>query len=339
MAISDAQQLSGTAARVPRTGLEARLAIAGVAVCIGAVALAAEGSQGDAAFGRALLEALIVGVPIAVGLYALRAPINASFGIALLGIGFAWSLTALTESSLSVPYTIGRLSTWLIFPCVVYLLLAFPDGRIDRGFDRAILVTTIVVFVVLFLGTAPLVEAFPPKTLWGTCTTDCPPNAVFVLDAQPALLTKMIYAREWLVELLWIALIVSMFQLPFATYMMRISFESIPRDLEESALIDGCGTFDVLWRIMVPSAVPGLVTVGLFAFLAAWNEFFYVYVLIRSDKYYTLAVGLYQMVFTDVFPLGEMMAASILMAVPVLILYGYAQKFMVEGLTLGSVKG
>ena len=54
-----------------------------------------------------------------------------------------------------------------------------------------------------------------------------------------------------------VALIVSMFQLPFATYMMRISFESIPRDLEESALIDGCGTFGVLWRIMVPSAVPG----------------------------------------------------------------------------------
>ena len=64
-------------------------------------------------------------------------------------------------------------------------------------------------------------------------------------------------------SLLGVALIVSMFQLPFATYMMRISFEAVPRDLEESALIDGCGTFDVLWRIMLPSVVPGLVTVGL----------------------------------------------------------------------------
>jgi signal transduction histidine kinase len=212
MAITDAQPLSRTDVRSARSLVEMPLAIAGVLVWIGAVALAAAGSRDDAAFGRALLEALIVGVPIAVGLYALRAPINASFGIALLVIGFGWSMTALTESSLSVPYTIGRLSTWLIFPCVVYLLLAFPDGRIDRGLDRAILVSVVVMFVLLFFATAPLVQAFPPKTLWGTCTTDCPPNAVFVLDAQPALLTKVVYVREWLVELLWIALLYSMFR-------------------------------------------------------------------------------------------------------------------------------
>jgi signal transduction histidine kinase len=174
--------------------------------------LASAGSSGDAAFGRGLLEALIVGVPIAVGLYALRAPVNASFGIALLAIGFAWSLTALTESSLSVPYTIGRLATWLTFPCVVYLLLAFPDGRIDKGLDRGLLVAVVVLFVFLFFGTAPLVQAFPPKTLWGTCTTDCPENAVLLLDAQPALLTKVIYVREWLVELLWLGLVYSMYR-------------------------------------------------------------------------------------------------------------------------------
>jgi signal transduction histidine kinase len=188
------------------------LAVAGALVCVGAVALASTGASGDAAFGRGLLEALIVGVPIAVGLYALRAPVNVSFGIALLAIGFAWSLTALTESSLSVAYTIGRLSTWLTFPCVVYLLLAFPDGRIDKGLDRGLLVAVVVVMVVLFFGTAPFVQAFPSKTLWGTCTTDCPDNVVFVLDVQPALLTKVIYVREWLVELLWLGLFYSMYR-------------------------------------------------------------------------------------------------------------------------------
>jgi signal transduction histidine kinase len=214
MAISDAQHLerSRTGARSLPAGLHARLALAGALVCAGAVVMAAAGSRGDAAFGRGLLELLIVGVPIAVGLYALRAPVNASFGIALLAIGFAWSLTALTESSLSVPYTIGRLSTWLTFPCVVYLLLAFPDGRIDKGLDRTILAAIVVMFVLLFFGTAPFVQAFPPKTLWGTCTTDCPANAIFVLDAQPAFLIKVIDIREWLVELLWIALVYSMYR-------------------------------------------------------------------------------------------------------------------------------
>ena len=212
MAISDALDVVRAEARSSRGSNESRLAIAGALVCVGAVALSSTGASGDAAFGRGLLEALIVGVPIGVGLYALRSPVNASFGMALLAIGFAWSLTALTETSLSVPYTIGRLSTWLIFPCVVYLLLAFPDGRIDKGLDRALLAAVVGIIVVLFFGTAPFVQAFPPKTLWGTCTTDCPDNAVFLLDVQPAALTKLIYVREWLVELLWLGLFYSMYR-------------------------------------------------------------------------------------------------------------------------------
>jgi signal transduction histidine kinase len=212
MAISDAPPLVRTATGSPRRSLQTRLAVAGTLVCIGAVTLASTGASGNAAFGRGLLEAMIVGVPIAVGLYALRAPGNASFGVALLAIGFAWSLTALTESSLSAPYTIGRLSTWLTFPCVVYLLLAFPDGRIDKGLDRGLLVAVAAIIGLLFFGTAPFVQAFPTKTLWGTCTTDCPANAIFLLHAQPAFLTKVIYGREWLVELLWLGLFYSMYR-------------------------------------------------------------------------------------------------------------------------------
>jgi hypothetical protein len=100
------------------------LGIVGALVCIGSVGMAAASASSGDVFGRGLLQLLIVGGPIAVGLYALRAPGNRSFGIALLGIGFAWSFTALAESELSVPHTIGRLATWLTFPCVVYLLLA-----------------------------------------------------------------------------------------------------------------------------------------------------------------------------------------------------------------------
>ncbi|RKQ93041.1 signal transduction histidine kinase [Solirubrobacter pauli] len=206
------QRVFRARAGVASRGSSVPLAVSGALLCAAAVAMATASAPGDAAFGRGLLELLIVGVPIAVGLYALRAPINASFGFALLGIGYAWSLTALTESSVSVLFTIGRLSTWLIFPCVVYLLLAFPDGRIAGRFDRALLTFTIVLLVVLFLGTAPLVQAFPAKTLWGTCTAECPENAVFLLDAQPGWLIDVIYVREWLVEALWLGLLWSMFR-------------------------------------------------------------------------------------------------------------------------------
>jgi len=212
MAISDAQQILGARALPEPEPLGTRLALAGALVCIASVAMAATAASSDAAFGRALLQLLIVGGPIAVGLYALRAPVNTSFGIAMLGIGFGWSLTALAESPLSVPHTIGRLATWLIFPCVVYLLLAFPHGRIEKGLDRAVFLGVVGVMVVLFYGTAPFVQAFPPKTLWSTCTTDCPANALFVLDQQPAFLTEVVLVREWLVELLWLGLFYSMFR-------------------------------------------------------------------------------------------------------------------------------
>ena len=212
MAISEAPELLGIRAQAVPEPLKARLGLVGALVCTGSVAMAAASASSDAAFGRGLLQLLIVGGPIAVGLYALRAPVNRSFGIALLGIGFAWSLTALAESTLSVPHTIGRLATWLTFPCVVYLLLAFPHGRIQKGLDRALFAGVVGVIVVLFFGTAPLVQAFPPKTLWSTCTTDCPANALFILDRQPAFLTKLIFVREWLIELLWIGLLYSMFR-------------------------------------------------------------------------------------------------------------------------------
>ena len=212
MAISDARQLLGAPTRSVPGRLAARLPVVGGLVCIAAVVMAAAGAPSDAAFGRGLLQFLVVGVPIAVGLYALRAPVNKSFGVALLGIGFAWSLTALAESPLSVPHTIGRLATWLTFPCVVYLLLAFPNGRIEKGLDRTVFLGVVAVLVILFYGTAPFVQAFPPKTLWSTCTTDCPANALFVLDEQPAFLTTVIFVREWLIELLWLGLFYSMFR-------------------------------------------------------------------------------------------------------------------------------
>jgi hypothetical protein len=82
----------------------------------------------------------------------------------------------------------------------------------DRGLDRGLFLVAVAVMVLLFFGTAPFVPAFPPKTSWGTCTADCPANALFVGDPQPAFLTKVIYIREWLVELLWLGPFFSMYR-------------------------------------------------------------------------------------------------------------------------------
>jgi signal transduction histidine kinase len=196
--------------RLAALGTSSWLPAVCVAVCLAAAGFAASGASPEAWAGRVVLQLLVVGVPLSAGLYAVRSPLTAPFGIALLAVGFLWSLTALGESGDSVLYTFGRISTWLIFPGVAYLMLAFPDGRIRPGLDRLLFWGVLALSAVLFVGTAPFVAAFPPLTMWATCAADCPRNALFILDRQPGLLTGVILVREWLVMLLWAGLFVSM---------------------------------------------------------------------------------------------------------------------------------
>lgn len=129
------------------------------------------------------------------------------------------------------------------------------------------------------------------------------------------------------------------FLMPFATWVMLGYYRSIPEDLEDAAMIDGATRLGAFLRITLPLAAPALLAVTLFAFTNAWNEFLFAFVFITSEKLFTLPVGLQQLVFGDIYPWGQLMGASLLMAIPVVIMYIYAQKYMVEGLTAGSVKG
>jgi len=129
------------------------------------------------------------------------------------------------------------------------------------------------------------------------------------------------------------------FLLPFATWVMMGYFRSIPVELEEAAMIDGASRFYIFLRIVLPLATPALLAVTLFAFTNAWNEFLFAFVFITSESLRTLPIGLQSLVVGDILPWGKLMAASLLTAVPVAVLYVYAQRFLVEGLTAGSVKG
>ncbi|PWU09455.1 MAG: sugar ABC transporter permease [Verrucomicrobia bacterium] len=129
------------------------------------------------------------------------------------------------------------------------------------------------------------------------------------------------------------------FLMPFATWVMIGYFRSIPVEVEEAAMIDGASRLGAFRRVTLPLAAPALLSVTLFAFTNAWNEFLFAFVFITSDNLKTLPVGLQLLVFGDIYPWGQLMAASLLMAIPVVIAYIYAQRYLVEGLTAGSVKG
>ena len=129
------------------------------------------------------------------------------------------------------------------------------------------------------------------------------------------------------------------FLLPFATWVLMGYFRSIPVELEEAAMLDGASRIYTFWKIVLPLAAPATLAVALFAFTTAWNEFLFAFVFITSESLRTLPIGLQSLVFGDILPWGMLMAASLLTAVPVAVLYIYAQRFLVEGLTVGAVKG
>jgi len=129
------------------------------------------------------------------------------------------------------------------------------------------------------------------------------------------------------------------FLMPFATWVLIGYFRTIPIELEEAAMIDGASRLYAFWKITLPLAMPALLSVSLFAFTTAWNEFLFAFVFITSESLRTLPIGLQSLVVGDILPWGKLMAASLLTAIPVALLYAYAQRYLVEGLTVGAVKG
>ena len=129
------------------------------------------------------------------------------------------------------------------------------------------------------------------------------------------------------------------FTVPFVTWLLMGYFESIPIELEEAAMIDGATRFGAFRRIILPLAAPGVLAASLYAFTQAWNEFLYALVFISDVKQRTLPVGLSTFITGDVYGWGYLMAGAVLTTLPVIAVYTYLQRYMVEGLTAGSVKG
>jgi multiple sugar transport system permease protein len=129
------------------------------------------------------------------------------------------------------------------------------------------------------------------------------------------------------------------FTLPFCTWLMIGYFRSIPVELEEAALVDGCDRLRALVHIVLPLTLPALVVVTLFSFTQSWNEFLYALVFISDDSQKTFTVGLIGLIQGDTLPWSLMMAAATLGLIPPLIVYVISQRWVVSGLAAGSVKG
>lgn len=128
------------------------------------------------------------------------------------------------------------------------------------------------------------------------------------------------------------------FLIPFCTWLLMGYFRSIPYELEECALIDGATRWQILTRIILPLAVPGLISAGIFAFTLSWNEFIYALTFIQSSEMKTVPVGvLTELVRSDVYEWGSLMAGALIGSLPVVILYSFFVEYYVSSMT-GAVK-
>jgi multiple sugar transport system permease protein len=127
--------------------------------------------------------------------------------------------------------------------------------------------------------------------------------------------------------------------LPVALYMLRSYFKTLPLEMENAGLIDGCTRFGVIWRIIIPLSAPALASVGLYTFMIAWNEFLFAFMFLDTPDKFTLSRGVVQLAGSVHLSKQLVMAASVLVTLPILFLFLFFERYLVRGMTSGAMKG
>lgn len=225
----------------------------------------------------------------------------------------SFSLEAYT-SVLTDPVKIGYfVSSYIVAICVVIitlviaLLAAYVFSRFDFKFKSIIRVVIIGV------------QAVPPITL--------------LIPFFGIMVALQLYNTYQGLILTYVV-----FTLPYAIIMMTAYLDSLPRELDEAARVDGAGSLSVLWRILVPISVPGMVSVGLYTFMISWNEYLFALTLTQTDDKRTVPVGIQLLMGQNNYLWNEVMAMSILGSIPVLALFLIFQRYFIGGLAAGAVK-
>ncbi len=259
-------------------------------------------------------------------------------------IPFVWMFLASLKTNKEIYQEFTLLPKTLYFGHYVSLFSASGGSKASGNFSRwllnSALVSTVVTALSIVLGA---LAAYSITRLRFTGRPSLGRGLIFTYLLPNALLFIPLFgvvARLNMVDTLQsLMLVYPTFTLPFCTWMMSSYFRSIPLELEDAALIDGCDRLGVLFRIVLPLSAPAVAVVALFAFTQSWNEFLYALVFTNSLATRTVTVGLTQMLGEDVFFWGQMMAGALITAVPPVILYMFAQRLVISGLAAGGVKG
>ena len=264
---------------IRRVGIVATLSVAAAAVCAVAVAVTLTGNQSGNALLEGEIRTLIIALPIAVGLVMWNRDPWRRFARLLVVAGFAWSLTTLAQSDSELLYSAGRVFGWLVEPFLIFLVLAFPSGRLTTATERLLVAGGIVLVAVLYLPTALLVDAYPTPSPWTSCDADCPSNAFMVLGSEPGFVDSVLIPFREVATVLLFAGVIAVLaaRIRGGTRLMRITLVPVlaVAILHLSAVIGGIvtrwalpgATAEVLsWVVAISFAGVALgFTVGLWA--------------------------------------------------------------------------
>jgi len=159
------------------------------------------------------------------------------------------------------------------------------------------------------------------------------PGSFLILPVAFMMMQYNLYNTLW-----GVILIETTLSTPFSIWLLTGYFKSIPKEIEESALIDGCSRLNVIVRIVLPLSVPALIAVFMYVFLQSWNNYLYPLVLLGDRSLWTLPIGVASLIGSDIVPWGKMFAMAIVYALPAVIIFFFLNKFIVSGLTKGAVK-
>jgi len=229
---------------------------------------------------------------------------------------------------------------WVFHPTFAHYESLLTGTNFLRWFGNSLFVAVLSTAISVTLSTLAAYAlariAFPGADAMATAVFAVylvPPSLLFLPLAR-------VVAEIGLNNSLWsLVLTYPTFQIPFATWLLIGYFQGIPVEVEDSARVDGASRLTILRLIVVPMALPGLVTVTLFAFTLAWGELIYALTFISESVRATVSLGtVTQLVRGDAFFWGPLMAAGLLAAVPVTIAYAFLSEYYIEGLTAGSIK-
>jgi len=264
--------------------------------------------------------------------------ISAFVVVVFVGLPLYW----LIASSFKTPANLGS-SPPQYFPSPISTQNyhdAFVTYDFGIYFRNSLIITLVATALVLIVGTmAGYALGRLPMRGKFTLMVTLLIISVFPAIAVVAPLYLLLRNLGWLNSYQGLILVYTAFNLPFAIWILRNYMLGIPKEMEETGRIDGASPLRTVWSIILPQALPGIFTAGIFCFTACWTEFLFALTFNASNNYRTIPVGIAEFGTVFTVPYGTIFAASVVAVVPIGILVFIFRKFVISGLTSGAVKG